>query len=730
MAVFNVQASMDGRLAGHPAGTWANIWGGSQGKVYGPTETNPDNLSEAQASKTVSDWLFRSFLDFDLTPYSAADFDEVTVANLYLYVPGSGVADPNSQGIAGGNRFCITKGLGSNLPVQWSADWTVQNAETTIQGSISTTPALGGYAAIPFNATGLAWLATQAGQTLKLCLRMEIDIDNNPPGVSLALLWHYLSQESGKEPYIEFTGFSSHRIYVYLGTSASPTLHELTAPVNSGLRGVHSIHTEIGWDNELQQASSGIAQLVCDNHLGDYSPENTGGSFYNDLFLGALITIFEVYNGVQYNHFTGYIDNINPHPEKDNQVAFILAVDGMDDLAQLEINTVLRTDTETGELAADILDAADWPAGKRDLDTGVDVLQLGWFHKIKALAAFRILEAIENGRFYINPVGTAVWENRHARLSGDGLVSQHDFEDTMVELGYEYSKKLVYSQFTVRGRRYYIGGVQLVSGYDMGTLDDELIYSAHTGDSGAIYVPQNSSLTMWAEFGTALQSYTSLVSGTHWDANTQPDKTGTDVTANISLAQTQYGQSIKLVFTNSGNQGAYLVVPDSPPLGAPAARTVLVYGVLYSVEVMGITEEDASNPHVTKKSLEIDAPFKSNPNDILAYAQYLKAKYKDAIPRAITVRHTARTAWPDDTIRIQCLTRHISDRITLKSTLLGFDTDYFINKVVQDYALNEGGFVHDTTWSVERIDGSYEGVFWLLGTVGYGELGQTTVLGF
>lgn len=519
------------------------------------------------------------------------------------------------------------------------------------------------------------------------------------------------------------------RIYVYLGTRASPKLHELTDPANSGLRGVLSVHTEIGWDQELQQASSGIAQLVVDNHLGDYSPENTGGAFYNDLDLGAMITIFEVYQGFIYYHFTGYIDELTPHPEKDNQVAFILAVDGMDDMAQVEINTVLRTNTETGELAADILDAADWPAA-RDLGVGVDTLQLGWFHKMKALDAFRLLEKIENGRFYVNPTGRAVWENRHARLSGAGLISQHDFEDTMVEMGYVYSKNLVYSEFTVRGRRYYIGGVQLVSGYDMGTIDDQLIYSVHTGDSGAVYIPQNSTLTLWAEFGTALQSYTSLVAGTHWDANTAADKTGTDVTANVSLVQTQYGQSIKLVFTNSGNQGAYLVEPDSPPLGAPPERSVLIYGVLYSVEVMAVTEEDTANPHVTKKSLVIDAVFKSNPNDILSYAQYLKAKYKDAIPRAVSVRHVARTAWPNDTIRVQCLTRHISDRITLKSTLLGLDTDYFINKVVQDYVLGEGGMVHETTWAVERVEGNYEGVYWLLGTAGYGELGEATVLGF
>jgi len=273
--------------------------------------------------------------------------------------------------------------------------------------------------------------------------------------------------------------------------------------------------------------------------------------------------------------------------------------------------------------------------------------------------------------------------------------------------------------------------VTLWSGYDLATIEDELVWSAHAGDAGAPYIPQNTSLSLWAEFNAPLATYDSLVAGTHWNANTEADKSGVDITANIALVQTQYGQSVKLVFTNNGSQGAYLVVPDSPPLGAPSDRTVLVYGVLYAEEVMAITEEDATSQLAYgKRSLEVDARFKSNPNDIRAYAEYLKLRYKDALPRASSVKHISRRAYPDTTIRVQCLTRHISDRITLKSTLLGFDQDYFINKVVQDYILREGGFVHETTWFVERVSGSYEGVFWLLGVAGYSELGETTVLGF
>lgn len=517
------------------------------------------------------------------------------------------------------------------------------------------------------------------------------------------------------------------RIYVWLGDKDDPLQVELTDPDYSM---VLSVRTEIGWSEELQQAQAGIAEVVCDNHNGDFSPENASGQYYGDLVLGKYVSIFEVYNGTRYDHFFGRIEKITPHVEHDNQLAYIQVIDGMNDFNGLDINTVMRTDTDTGELAEDVLDAADWPAGDRDIDTGVDTLQVGWFHKTSALAALQTLEKVEMGHFYIDPTGIAVFENRHRRLSGDGLVSQATFDETMVELAYEWSKRLVYNTVTVRGRRYYVGGVALVSGYDMAELDDSLVWSAHAGDSGAPMVTKNGTLTLWAEFGSPLQSYTTLVKGTHWNANSLADKTGDDLSDNITLTETQYGQSIKLEFENTDEVDAYLVVPDSPPLGAPDDRTVLVYGVLFNEEVMAITAEDTDSQNTYgKRGMDIDTPFKSNPNDVEAHATFLVGKYKDAVPRAVSCKLVARTAWPDDTIRVQCLTRHISDRITIVSSKMGVDQDYYINKVIQEYIFQEAGIQHETTWIIERCLGTAEGVFWLLGVTDFGELGEATRLG-
>jgi hypothetical protein len=555
--------------------------------------------------------------------------------------------------------------------------------------------------------------------------------DDTITGLDPAKNYHYraaITTACGETFYGEDRLMGQDRIYVWLGDEAMDEKIELTSP---SYPMVLYARTERGWDEELAEASSGIAEIICDNFFGDFSPENTGGQYYGELVLGRWLTVYEIYQGVQYNHFTGKIDKILPTDDPDNPVAYISAVDGMDDLAATAVSTVLRQDTDVGELAGDILDACGWSAGTRDIDTGVDTLEFGWFHKRKGIEAMRDLELTEKGRFFVKANGVARFENRHARITGDGLVSQHTFDDTAIRLEYELSKRLLYNEVLVTGRRYTAGGVQLFSGYDLGELESDLVWSAHTGDDAAPYVPQNSSLTLWAEFGSPLSTYDTLVKGTHWNANTASDKTGDDVSDNISIAVTQYGQALKLVITNAGNQGAYIVEPDSPPEADLEDKTLLIFGVLFSSENVTVLEEDAaSQSSYGKRTLEIDAPFKSRPNDILAYSQWLLARYHLPVANPIQIAHIARAGWPDDTLRIQCLVREISDRITIGSTKLGFDRDFYINKVVQEYAMNEGGMVHETTWVVEQAEGSAEGLYWLLGVEGFGELGEATILGF
>ena len=506
------------------------------------------------------------------------------------------------------------------------------------------------------------------------------------------------------------------RIYVFLGTEADPEQIELTDPDYPTVFGVR---TERGRDEELGSAAAGIAEVTCDNHYGDYSPERVDGTYYGTLKLGAYLTVFEVYLTVKYPIFAGKIDEITPHPEPDNLTAFILAVDGMDDLNGSEVETALREDTDEAELVDDVLDGAGWSATKRSIDTGVDTLQLGWFHEENALPAINSLEDSTRGFFLVDPEGNAVWQSRHYRVTGARLTSQFTFNETLLTLGYKWSKKDVKNWVRVTGHQY--------TAWD----DDSVMWYAPTNFAGAPFVPAGATIYIWASLAGARASSDALVKDTHWSANTAYDGSGDDIGDDITVTPTYYGQAIKFAVANAGTKDGYLTVPSSPPSGAPSNATLLVIGKLYEEATMSVIEEDStSQTDYGKRTLSVDARFKSNYNDILSYAQYLKTRGKDPLPTPVSAEFNVWAEYPADDLKIEALTRAISDRVTAVSAHLGVDQDYYVDKVIQEYAINEGGTIHLCTFVLSRAEGQAEGQYWLIGVTGFSELGLTTRLGF
>jgi hypothetical protein len=86
----------------------------------------------------------------------------------------------------------------------------------------------------------------------------------------------------------------------------------------------------------------------------------------------------------------------------------------------------------TGERVARFLDAIDWPANLRNLDTGISVLgPASWSAGSSALSAMQSWADTEAGEFYMDGAGILVWRSRHARyLDTRSNTSQATFGDT------------------------------------------------------------------------------------------------------------------------------------------------------------------------------------------------------------------------------------------------------------------------------------------------------------
>ncbi|KKK47465.1 hypothetical protein LCGC14_3154900, partial [marine sediment metagenome] len=118
-----------------------------------------------------------------------------------------------------------------------------------------------------------------------------------------------------------------------------------------------------------------------------------------------------------------------------------------------------------------------------------------------------------------------------------------------------------------------------------------------------------------------------------------------------------------------------------------------------------------------------------DPDELRTLGSFLVQRHKDPAPNAIRVTIHGRTNWPTDTILKQVLSRKISDRVTIASTRLGFNQDFYIEKTIHDYKLFEGRFNLDVTWICSRASEQDEQT-WLLETAGFGELGETTYLSY
>jgi hypothetical protein len=97
----------------------------------------------------------------------------------------------------------------------------------------------------------------------------------------------------------------------------------------------------------------------------------------------------------------------------------------------------------TGTRIGRLLDLAGWPAADRDIDTGDSTLGPATLNT-RALTALKAVEAAEQGRFYIDGQGRAVFKSRYSVLTDtESTVSQATFGTGGGELPYRGGSLIV-----------------------------------------------------------------------------------------------------------------------------------------------------------------------------------------------------------------------------------------------------------------------------------------------
>lgn len=221
-----------------------------------------------------------------------------------------------------------------------------------------------------------------------------------------------------------------------LGTNVLGTSTSTTVDVTSQ---VQSISTNNGRDRVFDHYDAGTATIRLLDTTGNWNPENASSPYYPNILPMRQLRISATYSSTRYYLFSGYIQSFDYdyQPGLNAAIVTIQAIDAFRLLNLASISTV--TGAAAGDLPGtritQILDAISWPAGMRDIDTGLVTLQADPGTTRAALEALQAVEDVELGALYADPEGNIVFKDENAQIL-EAVGTPTKFDDDGTDIPY------------------------------------------------------------------------------------------------------------------------------------------------------------------------------------------------------------------------------------------------------------------------------------------------------
>lgn len=201
---------------------------------------------------------------------------------------------------------------------------------------------------------------------------------------------------------------------------------------------------------------------------GDWNPQNINSPYYGKIIPNRKVRVSTLYNGVARYLFSGYASSYNYSYPKDQNIGYvdILCTDAFRLYQLVTVSTILLAVAEqsTGQRINTILDSIGWPSTLRSIDNGDSYCQADPGGTRTALGALKVVEATEQGAFYITGEGNAIFKSRSAVEATNGAAPVTVFNNNGTDIGYwnltfAHDDKLVINSTTVTN----IGGTAQTS---------------------------------------------------------------------------------------------------------------------------------------------------------------------------------------------------------------------------------------------------------------------------
>jgi len=197
------------------------------------------------------------------------------------------------------------------------------------------------------------------------------------------------------------------------GTLASSSVPE---PIVDLTDNVYQISIKRGRNimRDTYEAGTCIVRVL--DPLSYFNPQNTASPYYGYLTPLRKLRVSATYNSVGYFLFSGYTTNYKyTYPvNQDTGYVDIECSDAFRLMQLANVTTVATTPAsqDTGTRIGKILDQVQWPASMRSIDTGNTTCVADPATARTSLDALKNAEFSEQGAFYINSAGTAVFKSR------------------------------------------------------------------------------------------------------------------------------------------------------------------------------------------------------------------------------------------------------------------------------------------------------------------------------
>ena len=485
---------------------------------------------------------------------------------------------------------------------------------------------------------------------------------------------------------------------------------------------IQNIEWERGRDlaNNLTGSSvSGILKVTLRNTSNIFSSFNSSSDLFGNILPSRTVKLQMGGGSFPYtfpfsfntDQWTGYLESLVPFPDmQGNNIAILTAVGSLAFLNKKTIKVAPQSNRRTDLAIGDILDAAGWGAGDRDLDEGnTTITRFTIPQNTKTIDALKMVEKSENGFISETKDGKIKYEKRQARLlDSNATTSQATLSDATNASNFSFN--LIEQEDNLIN---IVNEVTVDVKFFSTDSDADIVWvHAETG-SDSPSIPAGQSRIYRASFpqltsDTTQTLYTSADSINAWTttaattdvlANLSADGTGTNATSDLTIVNTKTSNFMDIKLTN-GNASTVFITK----LQARATVT-------RSTDMTQITANDTtSETAFGKRVFNGDAPFLPNSEEAFRWCQYNLVRYKDPL-QMLKVTIPANR---NDTTLDAIMSLDISDRITLdthtKTGLMSADKDFFIESISHFVASKDNHTVQYTLSPVGSLT-----KFWVLG---------------